>query len=133
MNVADNDGELGVEQPFLRPIYDAHSQQPAVDEAIASEQGDPGNHANHDRGPEGYRADEEEHCLGNSTSQLKGEKVSDEEAEYSRNRPDNGAEFHGGQIGAVGDRFRKDLPEIVESEGGDQNPIGFVAEEADHY
>src|SRR6516165_233007 len=122
MDIADNDGELGVEQPFLGPIYDAHSQQPAVDEAIAPEKRDPGDHANHDRGPERYRADEEKHCLRDSTPQLKGEKVSDEEAEYSRNHPHDGAEFHGGQIGAVGKRFRKDVPEIVKSEGGDQDP-----------
>src|SRR5271169_10185 len=104
MDIADNDGELGVEQPFLGPIYDTHSQQPAVDEAIAPEKRDPGDHANHDRSPERYRADEEEHCLRDSTPQLKGKKVSDEEADYSRNRPHDGAEFYSDQVGAVGDR-----------------------------
>ena len=132
MDVAENDGELGVEQPFLWSFDDADPQQRAVDETIATEQRDPGDHANYDRGPERYRAEEQEHCLRGSAAQLERKEIGDEETEYRRNRPHDDAEFHGDQVGTVSNPLRKDLPVIVQGEARDQDLIGLVAEKADH-
>ena len=94
--------ETGIEQPFDRLTDQSEPEQRLVDQPVAAEQRNPGDHPDHVGGPERNDAHQRQHQLHGERADMEGEKIGDGETEHQRHRPDDQAEFQGRKISAEG-------------------------------
>ena len=87
VHVGQQHREVGIQQPVLRLVDEVHGLQRLVDEAVAAQQRDPGDHADHVGGPEWHRADHEQQCLHRSRSHVKRQEIRQRKTQHQRERP----------------------------------------------
>ena len=86
VNEAENHGKIGIEQPFLGLIDDTRTDEGVVDQTVSSQKRDPGDHADHVRGPKGDGAEEEQRDLPGQRLDVKGQEIGDGETQHERDR-----------------------------------------------
>ena len=117
--------EIGIEQPLQRRVGHAHRHQSLVHQPVAPQKRDPGNHPDHDRGPERHGAEQEEDHLDLQRANMKGEEIGDGEARDERRGPDDQAEFQCREIcaecraklGQIAQAATEDIVVILQGDG----------------
>src|ERR1700716_1315605 len=130
MDVGHNHGEVREKQEIHGPGHDAETHERLVEDAVASEKGNPGDHPDDVGGPERYRAQEEKTDLPKQSANMEHQEIGDVEADEQRYRPDDQRKLERAQIEPQRHARREDLEVVVEDEGWIQPPLAIV-EEAD--
>ena len=87
VNQRQHHGEFGEQQPFERLMDQADALKRPVDQAVAAEQRNPRDHADHVRGPERNGAEQRQHDLPGLGADVEGEEISDGEADQTASAP----------------------------------------------
>jgi len=114
-------------------IHDTEIDQRVVDQAVSSEQRDPGDHADHVRGPKRDGAKKKKRDLPGQRLDVEGQEIGDGKAEDQGDQPDNETKLHRLPIGLPGDVGGEDVAVILGGEVGNQDLVGLVVEEGDDH
>src|SRR5579862_2954793 len=124
MHIGNNDRKVGEQEKLERLVDDAECNERLVEYPIAPEEGNPGDHANDVRCPEGNGAQQEETDLPQKAPDVEHEEVRNGKADEQGDGPNDERELDGAQIKPRGKIRLEELDVIVElKRGHDVEPV----------